>query len=107
MIGKISQKGVFDRLVREGKTARSRGLWVSAVMESSLDGANVAYAVGRKAGGAVRRNHLKRRLRHIVRLHEDRLSPGWYLVGVSAGVAGLSFREMETALSRLLGEVQQ
>ena len=80
---------------------------MSALMDSSLAGANVAYAVGRKAGGAVRRNHIKRQLRHIVRSCDERLTPGWYLVGVSAGVAQLSFMEMETALSRLLGEVQQ
>lgn len=76
-------------------------------MDSSLDGANVAYAIGRKAGRAVRRNHLKRRLRHIVRSCDGRLAPGWYLVGVSVGVAQLSFQEMETTLSRLLGEVQR
>ena len=80
---------------------------MSALMDSSLAGANVAYAVGRKAGGAVRRNHLKRQLRHIVRSCEGQLSPGWYLVGVSAGIAQLSFGEMETTLSRLLGEVQR
>jgi ribonuclease P protein component len=80
---------------------------VSALTDSTTGTANVAYAVGRRAGNAVRRNHIKRRLRHAVRHQAGRLSPGWYLVGVSAGIAELSFDELEVTLGRLLGEVQQ
>ena len=98
---------MFERLAREGRTARARGLWVSAVTDSSLGEAQVAYAIGRKAGGAVRRNRLKRQLRHIVRSYNHVLCPGWYLVGVSAGVDQLTYRQMESTLARLLTEVQQ
>ena len=107
MIGRISQKGVFERLAREGRTARAKGLWVSAMTDSSVGEAHVAYAIGRKSGGAVQRNRLRRQLRHIVRSCEHALRPGWYLVGVSAGVSGLSFGQMEATLTRLLAEVQQ
>lgn len=98
---------MFERLAREGRTARARGLWVSAITDSSLGEAQVAYAIGRKAGGAVRRNRLKRQLRHIVRSCNHAMCPGWYLVGVSAGVDQLTYRQMESTLARLLTEVQQ
>ena len=97
---------MFERLAREGRTARARGLWVSAIMDSSLGETQVAYAIGRKAGGAVRRNRLKRQLREIVRSCSHTVGPGWYLVGVSAGVDHLTFQQMESTLSRLLAEVQ-
>ena len=35
----------------------------------------VAYAVGRRAGGAVERNRIRRRLRHVVRDHAARAAP--------------------------------
>ena len=107
MIGRISQKGVFERLSREGRTARAKGLWVSAMTDSSVGETQVAYAIGRKAGGAVQRNRLRRQLRHIVRSCEHSLRPGWYLIGVSAGVNGLTYQQLESTLSRLLVEVQQ
>lgn len=75
-------------------------------MNSALAEPQVAYAIGRKAGGAVRRNKLKRQLRHIVRSCSHTVRPGWFLVGVSAGVEHLTFQEMESTLTRLLNEVQ-
>ena len=42
----------------------------------------VAYAIGRRSGGAVERNRVRRRLRHVIAAHESRLRPDWqYLVG--------------------------
>ncbi|MFM8867321.1 MAG: ribonuclease P protein component [Ilumatobacteraceae bacterium] len=63
--------------------------------------------LGARRGGAVQRNRLRRQLRHIVRSCDHSLRPGWYLVGVSAGVNGLTYQQMEATLSRLLVEVQQ
>jgi ribonuclease P protein component len=42
----------------------------------------VAYAIGRRTGGAVERNRVRRRLRHVVAAHQSCLRPNWqYLVG--------------------------
>jgi ribonuclease P protein component len=42
----------------------------------------VAYAIGRRTGGAVERNRVRRRLRHVIAAHEACLRPNWqYLVG--------------------------
>lgn len=54
----------------------------------------VAFAVGRKVGGAVARNRWRRRLRAIVAGCSAELPPGDYLIGLGPDVASLSFEEL-------------
>ena len=55
----------------------------SALVGSPAEPPRVAYAVGRKAGGAVARNRVRRRLRAATRAHAIEFEPGRaYLVGV-------------------------
>ncbi|MGH9104202.1 MAG: ribonuclease P protein component [Acidimicrobiales bacterium] len=65
----------------------------------------VAYAVGRRVGGSVQRNRVRRRLRHLVRPTVGRLAPGAYLIvaapaALQASVATLG-RCLEQALQDL------
>ena len=43
----------------------------------------VGLTVGKKLGHAVVRNRVRRRLREIYRLNEDRFAPGWDIVVVA------------------------
>ncbi len=43
----------------------------------------VGITVGKKLGKAVVRNRVRRRLREVYRLHEDRFKPGWDIVVVA------------------------
>ena len=55
----------------------------SAVVGSPSEPPRVGYAIGRRAGGAVARNKVRRRLRAATRVHAGELEPGRaYLVGV-------------------------
>jgi ribonuclease P protein component len=56
----------------------------------------VAFAVGRRAGGAVVRNRIRRRLRALfeAEVRARGLPAGWYLVGVSPGLAEPSWPEL-------------
>jgi ribonuclease P protein component len=55
----------------------------SALVGSPCEPPRVAYAVGRRAGGAVARNKVRRRLRAATRAHSGEFEPGRaYLVGV-------------------------
>jgi ribonuclease P protein component len=70
----------------------------------------VAYAVGRRAGGAVARNRIRRRLRHVVASHAEHLRPGCqYLVGASPQALQASSSELTAAwlhlVDRAHGEV--
>jgi len=62
----------------------------------------VAYAVGRRVGGAVVRNRLRRRLRAIMADTVEALPPGAYLVSTGPGGAGLPFEELRMAMGRAL-----
>ena len=63
----------------------------------------VAYAVGRRAGNAVARNRLRRRLRAAVHDHADLLAPDTaYLVGADPSALTMSFASLSAALARAL-----
>jgi ribonuclease P protein component len=57
-------------------------------------GARVAYAVGRKVGGAVVRNRWRRRLRAIAAQTLPDLPSGAYLISLGPEVEGLRFEEL-------------
>ena len=66
----------------------------------------VAYAIGRRAGGAVERNRIRRRLRHVVRDHASRLRPDHqYLVGAGPAALHASSTELTDAWLRLVERV--
>jgi ribonuclease P protein component len=65
----------------------------------------VAFAVGRRAGGAVARNRVRRRLREVAR--RSSLPGGDWLIGAGPGAASASFAELSgwvsAAVSTLVG----
>jgi ribonuclease P protein component len=71
--------------------------------------ARLGLTVGRKVGGAVARNRLKRRIREVLRTHWDRLPAGTDVVVVALpGAARLGHDEVRTqvleGLRRVAGE---
>jgi ribonuclease P protein component len=63
----------------------------------------VAYAIGRRAGGAVERNRIRRRLRHVVRDHAARLRPDHqYLVGAGPAALHTAPTELSATWLRLV-----
>jgi len=67
---------------------------VRFVPDTATDRVCVAYAVGKRYGGAVDRNRCRRRLRAVVRECAADLPPGSYLIGAGHGAQGLAFREL-------------
>jgi ribonuclease P protein component len=63
----------------------------------------VAYAIGRRAGGAVVRNRIRRRLRAIIREVGAQLRPGAYLFGASAASSSLSYQDLKATVCQALG----
>jgi ribonuclease P protein component len=76
------------------------------LLDPSLSDAHVAYALGRRVGGAVTRNRLRRQLRALLHEAGPRLRPGWYLIGASPGATELGSSDLHRHLERLLTRLE-
>ena len=80
---------------------------VTWVPGDSAQPPRVAFAVGRRAGGAVVRNRVRRRLRAIVREVEPSMHPGAYLVGATAEASAMPYRELKATVCEALDALER
>lgn len=92
----------FQRLYRRGKSAVSPCLAVYC--RRNREGENhLGFTVGKKVGGAVTRNKVRRRLREIYRLNEMRVQSGYDIVIVARTKAAFtSYQKLERSFLQLL-----
>lgn len=110
--GRLSRSGDFDRAYRDGRSRANRHLVLYAFPRDAgaeIDGAEdvrLGVSVGRKVGGAVERNKVKRALREAFWGLSDRLPAGhdFVLVG-RAGIAELVDREGARGLGSSIAEL--
>jgi ribonuclease P protein component len=105
LIDRVRERDAFVRLRREGVRVRTTSLWCSFVPDPKLVPPQVAFAIGRVVGSAVRRNRLRRRLRAI--LSSSDVPPGLYLFGAHRATGERTFDELETAVAALLVQVHR
>jgi ribonuclease P protein component len=110
--GRLSRSGEFDRAHRDGRSEANRYLVVYAFPRDRTEGAEVrlGISVGRKVGGAVERNRVKRALRKCFWELSGRLPAGHDFVLVArSDVRALLEREgpagLRAALEDLLAVV--
>ncbi len=67
------------RIITDGRRASRGPLTVIGLATASAIGpaSRAGVIVGRKFGGAVQRNRIKRRLRVLLRTHAEAIPPGW------------------------------
>jgi ribonuclease P protein component len=106
LIWKVRGKAAFAAL-RAGRRARCGPLTVSFVEGNPAEPPRVAYAIGRRVGGAVERNLLRRRLRAVVGQLSPQLRPGTYLIGAAPEAAHLSVGELRAIVIRTLEAIGQ
>jgi ribonuclease P protein component len=101
---RLSRSGEFDRVYREGRSHASRHLVVYAFPRADDDEEpRLGISVGRKLGGAVERNKIKRLLRDAFWATAGDLTPGHDFVIVARPPAGEL--EGEAAIERALRAV--
>ncbi|MBA3266733.1 MAG: ribonuclease P protein component [Acidimicrobiia bacterium] len=105
MIQPISDRATFTRLRRSGRRVRRGSVTVTWVEGEPSEPTRVAYTVGRRVGGAVVRNRVRRRLRAATGEAQSVLRPGPYLIGVGPEAARSSYQELRTALCEALTAV--
>ncbi len=103
---RLRRRADFQRCYREGRR-RHGALLVVHSLPNGTDQPRLGLTVGRKVGGAVARNRLKRRVREIYRRWKERSRlPGLDLVVHAKPPAGAaSFTELATELERLLSSL--
>jgi ribonuclease P protein component len=94
----------FQRVRKVGRTAGGALLslgWAA----NALPATRCGYTVGKRVGGAVVRNRVKRRLREIMRLalKAEQLAPGYDLVWIARpGAAQATYQQLAAEVSSLL-----
>jgi ribonuclease P protein component len=105
---RLSRSGEFERVYREGRSHASRHLVVYAFPRAEGDDTEprLGVSVGRKLGGAVERNRMKRLLREAFWASAEDLREGYDFVIVARPAAGEFAREGgEQAIEAELREV--
>ncbi len=86
---RLSRSGEFERVYREGRSHASRHLVVYAFPRADDESEpRLGVSVGRKLGGAVERNRMKRLLREAFWSSAQELQPGHDFVIVARPAAG-------------------
>ena len=111
--GRLSRSADFDRVYREGRSRANRYLVLYVFPRVDETGEpRLGVSVGRKVGGAVERNRVKRLLREAFAAVSPELPPGHDVVLVARpGAGGLAREEgaagIERALRELAGDAEQ
>lgn len=105
LIEPVRDRASFAALRRSGRRVRRGPLTLTFVPGVPADPPRVAYAIGRKVGGAVVRNRLRRRLRVVVSELGPLVQPGAYLIAAAPGAATLSFGELRTIVAEALEDL--
>ena len=101
----LKENHLFRRLYQKGKTAADSRLALY-VRRSGREKNRLGLTVSTKVGCAVVRNRVRRRLREIYRLNEDKLVSGVDIVVVArVRAAHAPYRRLEQSFLKLCGKV--
>jgi ribonuclease P protein component len=105
---RLSRSGEFERVYREGRSHASRHLVVYAFPRAEGDDSDprLGVSVGRKLGGAVERNRMKRLLREAFWANAEILRDGHdFVIVARPAAAELTHQGGEQAIEAELREV--
>ena len=98
----LSKPEDFAALQGEG-TVRSHSLLVLRIRRTGLEETRFGMSTGRKLGGAVVRNRVRRRLREALRVMAPSFQPGWDVLIIARSPAtGADFETLAGTLKTLL-----
>ena len=102
----LKENRVFRRLYAKGKSAVAPTM-VLYCRRNGRRESRLGRTTGTKLGHAVVRNKVRRRLREIYRLHEDRFAPGYDIVVVArVRAVHSSYAVLERDFLRLAKKLQ-
>jgi ribonuclease P protein component len=103
---RVVRRAEYDAVYREGRRRSNREFTIF-VRPNGLDLSRFGWSIKKALGTAVRRNRIRRRLREILRLHRQEISPGWDIViHPRSSAATADFSALMTDLLKLLPRAQ-
>ena len=100
-INKLKTKRSFQYAHSKGKVIVD-GMSVFYVLDDQGDNLKSGFAVGKKSGCAVVRNHIKRLMREVFRKHLAELKKGYHIVWVARNrLAKSDYKTFERVFLRL------
>ena len=89
--------------LQQSSKSKVHPLLVARFAPNDLQRTRFGFSTGRRLGGAVVRNRVRRRLREAVRAAEPRIRPGWdVLIVARAPSADATYGALGAALERVL-----
>ncbi|HUY21323.1 MAG TPA: ribonuclease P protein component [Acidimicrobiales bacterium] len=107
MVWRIRDRATFEALRRTGRRSRRGPVTVTFAAVGEETRPRVAYAVGRRVGGAVVRNRLRRRLRAVAADIGGTLRPGAYLVAAGREATGLPYEDLKAHVTAAMTSASQ
>ena len=93
---RLSRHGEFARVKAKGGSHAGRFVVVNALPTGTEDPWRCAFITSKKAGGAVQRNKIRRRLREIIRAQGLKIPKGRWIVTIARWrAAEASFDELK------------
>ncbi|HEY0444647.1 MAG TPA: ribonuclease P protein component [Candidatus Limnocylindrales bacterium] len=90
--------------IQDRGTSRSHPLLIARFLRTDLETTRFGLATGRRIGGAVVRNRVRRRLREVLRVMAPSFQAGWdVLIIARPAVVEADHDALVGALQRLLG----
>ena len=92
----------FERVRQEGHAYRGKTLMLSVLLGTRSDAFRAGFITSRRVGGAVVRSRLRRRLREIVRHHQNEIvSTAWVVTIAQTAAPKATYRQLEDEWLRL------
>jgi ribonuclease P protein component len=99
---RLVRRAEYDAVYKEGRRRTSREFTIF-LRPNGLDNSRFGWSIKKALGNAVRRNRIRRRLREILRLHRQEITPGWDIViHPRSSAAAAKFSTLAEDLLKLL-----
>ena len=101
---RLTQRSEFEKVKRNGRVERGRLLMLSVLLVDDANRFRAGFITSRAIGRAVARNRVRRRLREIVRKHQNQIRSGiWLVIIARTPAASATHSQLEGEWLRLAG----
>ncbi len=105
---RLKKRKDFAFIYRRGKSFVAKRVAINYVKSRNKNELLIGFSVSKKIGNAVKRNHVKRMMREIVRLNFDTIPKGYRLTfNARVAISTASYEEIQKDLFYLISRLKQ